>query len=56
MGFFSGLAKAAFDVATAPIEIVKDVVTLGGAATGNTVKRAEQIAADLEEARDGLDE
>jgi len=54
MGLFSALVKITIDTVILPIEIVKDVVTLGGVATEQdkpyTVQRLEQIKKDAEEA------
>lgn len=45
------LFQALFDVVTAPIEVIKDIVTLGGVAVDEdksyTRRRAEKIDQDL---------
>lgn len=60
MGLFGKLLKTGFDAVTSPVEIVKDVVTLGGAMTEEdepyTVKRLRRLAEDAEEIRDGIDD
>lgn len=60
MGFFKKLMKATVDTAMVPVEVVKDVVTLGGVCVGDriesyTVERAKRICRDLEEAYEELD-
>ena len=60
MSLFGKLLKTAFDVATIPVDVVKDVATLGGAVnekrggtyTGDKLRR---IGDDGEEIRDELD-
>jgi len=57
MGFFGKLANLAIDVATTPIAIVSDSVTLFGAANDTKsaiVKKAEQLAEDLKDIKDDL--
>lgn len=60
MSLFGKLIKTGFDVVTAPIEIVKDVATLGGACNGEdqtyTGKRLKRLANDAEEVRDEIDD
>ena len=59
MGLFGKLLKTAIDVATTPIDIVKDVVTLGGSITDEEsalVKKAKRLQNDLEEVRDEVDD
>ncbi len=58
MGLFGKLLKISIDVATIPIDIVKDVATLGGAITDEEsalVKKARRLKEDLEETRDEVD-
>lgn len=59
MGLFGKLIKSTFDVVTLPIDVVKDVATLGGTLTDNdepyTSKKIERLGDDLEEVRDELD-
>lgn len=54
MGFFNALVKIAVDTVTLPIDIAKDIVTLGGIATDRggtyTGEKLEQIKQDAEEA------
>ena len=35
MGFFSNILRAGINVAIVPVEVVKDVVTMGGVVTGD---------------------
>lgn len=60
MGLLGTLLKTGFDVVTAPIEVVKDVATLGGVLTDKeetyTMKRLKRLASDAEEVRDELDD
>jgi hypothetical protein len=60
MSLFGKLLKSGFDLVTTPVEIVKDVVTLGGAMTEKqepyTVQRLRRLAADAEEVREELEE
>lgn len=54
MGLFSALVKITVDVVTLPIDIAKDVVTLGGFGTDQdkpyTLQKLDQIKEDAEEA------
>lgn len=60
MGLFGKLLKTTIDIATAPIDIVKDVATLGGALTDQdkpyTAQKFERLGDDLEEVRDEVDD
>lgn len=60
MGFFSSLTKTVLDVVVLPVEIAKDVVTLGGACTDQhepyTMQRLKQANKDMNKAIDALDE
>lgn len=60
MGLFGKLLKTGLDVVTTPIEVVKDVATMGGLCTGQdepyTVKRLRRLADDAEEVRDEVDD
>lgn len=53
---FGSLVKAALNVAVTPIEIVKDVVTMGGACTDQkkpyTLQRLEKAQEHLDDALD----
>lgn len=53
MWLFGVLIKTAVNVVTLPVDIVKDVVTLGGIATGEdqsyTSKKLEQIKDDVDD-------
>lgn len=57
MSFFGNLVKTVADVVTSPIEVVKDVATLGGVCTGEeesyTSKRIRKLGEDLENIVDG---
>ena len=62
MGFFKSLARAGFDAVLLPVEIVKDVATMGnsladhtGYAEPFTWQRLKKIGRDLEDARDALE-
>lgn len=60
MGLFGKLLKTIIDIATMPIDIVKDVATLGGALTDQdkpyTAQKFERLGGDLEEIRDEVDD
>jgi hypothetical protein len=53
MGLFSALTKIVIDVATLPIDIAKDALTLGGIATEQdkpyTLQKLDQIKKDSED-------
>jgi hypothetical protein len=59
MSIFGKILKTGFDVLTTPVDVVKDIATLGGAINGEqqtyTGKKLEQIGEDLEEIRDECD-
>lgn len=48
MGLFGKLVATAINVATLPVDVAKDVVTLGNAGNGRpfTAKKLEQIKAE----------
>lgn len=54
MGIFSALVKIAIDTVTLPIDVAKDVFTLGGVVTGQekpyTLQKLDRIKEDAEEA------
>lgn len=60
MGLFGKLLKTGFDLATTPIEVAKDALTLGGICTDQaepyTVKRLKRLVGDAEEVRDEIDD
>ena len=60
MSVLGKLLQAAVDVATVPVEMAKDVATLGGVITGEpeayTAQRLRKLAEHLEEAYDELGE
>jgi hypothetical protein len=53
------ILKTGLDVVTTPIDVVKDVATMGGALTGEqetyTGKKIRRLGEDLEEIRDEVD-
>jgi hypothetical protein len=59
VGLLESLLKTAIHVATTPVEIVKDVATLGGVLVDEdepfSVQRAKKLKRDLEEVSDGVD-
>lgn len=58
MGLFGKLLKTGIDLVTLPIDVVKDTVTMGGAATEEESaikKKLERLAEDVEEIRDEAD-
>jgi hypothetical protein len=58
MGVLGSLLKAAADVVITPIDVAKDVLTLGGVSTGQdetyTEQRIRKLAKNLEQAYDDL--
>jgi hypothetical protein len=54
MGLFSAIIKTAINVATLPVDIVKDAITLGGISTEQdkpyTAQKLDQIKRDAEDA------
>ncbi len=58
MSFLGKLASAAVGVVASPIDLAKDVVTMGGALTDKsepyTVTRAKQVANDLTDLPDEI--
>ncbi len=56
MSLFGALLKTGLDVVTAPIEVVKDVATLGGVCTDQnepyTIQRLKRLVGDAEDVRD----
>ncbi len=60
MAFFKKLLKGGIDATLLPLEIVKDVVTVGGASTDQdepyTKKRARKVVEALKDAYNSLDE
>ena len=60
MGLFGKLLKTTFDVVTLPVDIVKDVATMGGVLTDEdkpyTAQKFERLGDDLEEVRDEVDD
>ncbi len=59
MGLFGKVFKTVVDVATSPIDIVKDVVTLGGTITDEEsaiAKKAKKLDYDLSAVLDEIEE
>ena len=60
MGFFKKLFKGGIDTTLLPLEMVKDIVTLGGVSTDQnetyTKKRARKVKEAVEDAYDALDD
>lgn len=60
MGLFGDILKTGFDLATSPIEIIKDVATLGGSVLGEdetyTAKRIKRLARDAADIREDLED
>ena len=60
MGLFGKLLKTTFDVVTLPVDIVKDVATMGGVLTDEnkpyTAQKSKRLGGDLEEVRDEVDD
>ena len=60
MGLFGKLLKTTFDVVTLPVDIVKDVATMGGVLKDEnkpyTAQKFERLGYDLEEVRDEVDD
>lgn len=60
MGFLKKLTKSVIDTALLPVEVVRDVATLGGLNTDQdepyTKKRARKVLEDLQDAYDALDD
>jgi len=54
VGFFGKILDAAVNVVVAPIDVVKDVATMGGALTDQdkpyTLQRGEKVVKKIEEA------
>lgn len=60
MGLLKQLTKTALDVVTAPVDVVKDVATMGGLCTDQdepyTWKKLKKIAKDVDEIPDSVDD
>ena len=62
MGFLTNLTKTTIDIATTPIDIVKDTVTMGGVLIDeeepSTIKKLKEIVKDIdklsESTKDGI--
>ena len=58
MGLFDKLLKTTIHAATTPLDIAKDIITLGGAATDEEsaiVKKINKLKEDLDETSDEID-
>jgi uncharacterized protein Yka (UPF0111/DUF47 family) len=60
MGLLGSLLKTTIHVATTPLEVVKDVATLGGVLTDQdepyAVQRIKKLARDIQEVEDEVDD
>ena len=60
MALFGKILGTVFDTVTSPIEIVKDIGTMGGVLTDEdepyTLKRLKKLAKDTEDIREELDD
>lgn len=60
MGIFGKILKTTFDIATTPIDVIKDAATMGGVLTDQdesyTSKKFKRLGDDLEETRNELDD
>ncbi len=60
MGFLTQLTKTALDVVTTPVDIAKDVVTMGGALTDDdepaTFRKMKKIYKDVDDLPDSVDD
>lgn len=59
MSIFGKLLKGGFDLITIPVDIVKDITTLGGANTNQevpyTIQKLKKLAEDGNEIREEID-
>lgn len=60
MGLFGKIAQGLIDVVTTPVDVIKDVVTLGGASTEQeepyTLQKMKKLKKKAEEIYESLDE
>lgn len=60
MGILSKIIKTGIHVVTAPVEVAKDVVTMGGLLTDQnetyTTKRAKKLVRDVKEIESEVDD
>jgi hypothetical protein len=60
MSIFGKILKTGFDIVTTPIDVAKDVVSLGGVLDGHdesyTAKKLKRLQRDAEDMRDELDD
>ena len=59
MGLLGKLLKTTIDVVTLPVDVVKDIATLGGVLTDEkpyTAQKFERLGDDLEEVQDEVDD
>lgn len=59
MSIFGKPLKTGFDIVTTPVDVVKDVATLGGTLTDQrksyTAQKADRLCDDADEIREELD-
>lgn len=59
MGLFGKLLKTTIDIASLPVDVVKDTVTMGGALNDEdepyTIQKLKRLGGDGEEIRDEAD-
>jgi hypothetical protein len=60
MSIFGKILKTGFDIVTTPIDVVKDVASMGGVLTDQresyTTQKLKRLQNDAEEIRDELDD
>ena len=60
MGFLKSLTKTALDVATSPVDVVKDLVTMGGVLADEeepyTFRKLKKIVRDIDEIPESVDD
>jgi hypothetical protein len=60
MSIFGKILKTGFDIVTTPIDVVKDVASMGGVLTDQresyTTQKLKRLHNDAEEIRDELDD
>ena len=60
MGLFGSILKTGFDIVTAPIAVVKDIATMGGALTDKNEtylgEKLRQIDEDIEQVSEDIGE
>lgn len=60
MSLFGSILKTGLDLITTPIEVVKDVATMGGAANGQDEsyieRRLQKLARDIEDIEEDVED